>query len=319
MTRPQTKTRLVAAMTARKRLAVTCLKESASDYGNASFPDAGTATDDDFAVKLSSVLKDQRAIASLEEQGRLIDHLFRALRQRKAVAHLWSKNRKSDDIIGLIQVARDAGDLDEAIWRCFLAAHFGRASADADQVHSASDLLCAFRAEPYWTWQRVSDAPDFFRNWLADHAADLHSLAYGNHRKYESKWPGDIWAVVESFLTLAQESGGPAKLMTSDEGDGAAQFDVLYRSLSGLRRFGRTGRFDFLALMFDLRLISADPASCYLRGATGPLKGAKRLWGKRPIGQLEQLAADLAEQLGISPMAVEDALCNWQKGGSGPA
>jgi len=271
--------------------------------------------DNEFATKVLSLLKDQRAVASFEEQGRLIDHLSRALRQRKAAAHLWSKNRRADDIIGLIQVARDSGDLDEAVWRCFLAAHFGRASADTEHTHSASDFLCAFGGEPYWTWQRVCNAPESLRTWLSSHALELQSLSYGNHRKYESKQPRDIWAVVESFLTLAQESGGPMKLFTVDMGDRAAtqQFDVLYHRLSPLRRFGRTGRFDFLALMIDLRLMSAEPVTCYLRGATGPLKGARRLWGERRIAVLEELAAELAERLGVSPMAVEDALCNWQK------
>jgi len=78
-------------------------------------------------------------------------------------------------------------------------------------------------------------------------------------------------------------------------------------------RFGRTGRFDFLALLLDLQLVSAEPASCYLRGSTGPLQGARKLWGKRPVSQLDYLAADLAQRLGISPIVLEDALCNWQK------
>ncbi len=231
------------------------------------------------------------------------------------VARRWTKNRETNDIIALIQTARDSGDRDEAIWRSFLAAHFGRASADPHDAHSASAFLCAFGEEPYWTWQRVHDDPGNLRTWLANHAADLQSLSYGNHRKYESKWPDDIWAVVESFVTLAERSGGPMKLVTLDghKGDVAMQFDALYRRLSPLWRFGRTGRFDFLVLMIDLRLISAEPSSCYLHGATGPLRGAKQLWGKRPIGELEQLATDLAEQLGVSPVALEDALCNWQK------
>ena len=304
-------------MSAYKRRSACCSSEATSSCGQADTitPCDPSETESDFATRVLRILEDQQAVVSFEERGRFIDHLSRSLRQRKAVARLWSNNRRTNDIIGLIHLARDVGDMDDAIWRCFLAAHFGRASADADQAPSAARFLCAFGTEPYWTWQRVCDAPTTLRTWLANHDSDLQSLSFGNHRKYESKWPDDIWAVVESFLTLAEENDGPKQLVTvaDHKGDAAAQFDVLYRRLSPLWRFGRTGRFDFLSLLIDLRLISAEPASCYLRGATGPLKGAKRLWGKRPIGEIDRLAANLAARLKVSPMAIEDALCNWQK------
>jgi hypothetical protein len=297
----------------RRRRPGFCCSENASVCGNGSGFDPGEPTDDDFAAKAHRVLEDQNAVASFEERTRLIAWLSKSLRQRKAVVYQWSKNRKEDDIIGLIQLSREAGDLDEAIWRCFLAAHFGRASADEGQRHSASDFLFGFGGEPYWTWERVCQSMDPLWAWLSSHAADLQSLSYGNHRKFESKQPGDVFEVIRSFLTLAKEHGGPAKLVTVDAGDATQRFDLLYRRLSRLWRFRRTGCFDFLALMIDLGLVSAEPGSCYLRGATGPLKGAKRLWGTRSIGQLEELAAELAERLDVSPMAVEDALCKWQK------
>ncbi len=156
------------------------------------------------------------------------------------------------------------------------------------------------------TWQRRQGSG------LVYHATELQTLAYGNHRKYESKQPADIWNVIESFLNLASANGGPAKLVSLHSTD-SDPFDVLYRRLKPIKRIGRTGRFDFPSLLFDLGLIVAEPASCYLRGATRPTKGAQRLWGNRSIGQLDYLAAELAARLSISPMALEDALCNWQK------
>jgi hypothetical protein len=113
-------------------------------------------------------------------------------------------------------------------------------------------------------------------------------------------------------VRLAQEQGGPLALFKTDPKDAAKGFDELYRRLS-LWRFGRTARFDFIVLLSDLKLISLEPTSCYLEGSTGPLSGAKRLWGSRSVAGLERLAADLAERVGVSPIAVEDALCNWQK------
>ena len=267
-----------------------------------------------FSQQVLALLRRQRTLASTHEQKRFVDHLLRSIRVRRAVAKRWAKTRTSDDIIGLIQLARDAGDADESIWRCFLAAHFGRASANDDQALSATKFLCGFGHKPHWTWSRTTTSRSNLRKWLRDHKADLQSLAFGNHRKYESKRPDNIYHVVNSFVDLSQEYGGPAGLLALDSAllsDGG--FDVLYKRLKPLKQFGRTGRFDFLALLLDLGLISSQPVSCYLRGSTGPKDGAAKLWGNQSIGQLDYLAKELSHRLGISPMAVEDALCNWQK------
>ena len=263
-------------MPTNKRRPAYCLQDAEPPCGRNGNSRPDERSPDDFAEKVFSVLADQDAVASFDAQGRLIDFISRAVRARKAIIRQWSKNRKPHDIIGLIQAARDSGDFDEAIWRCFLAAHFGRASASTEQVHSASDFLCAFEAKPYWTWQRASDSPETLRVWLTENARKLQSLSYGNHRKYESKQPEDIWEVVESFVALAEESGGPMKLMTTAErhGDAGRQLDELLQKQKPVRRFGRKGRFDFLALLIDLQLVSAEPVFCYLRGATGPLAGA---------------------------------------------
>ena len=96
-----------------------------------------------------------------------------------------------------------------------------------------------------------------FRNWLYDRGADLESLSFGNHRKYESKQPDLLWEVVESFVNLAMDYGGPMALVTLADDDDP--FHILYRRLSPLHRLSRTGRFDFLVMLPDLELISAEP------------------------------------------------------------
>jgi hypothetical protein len=261
------------------------------------------------------VLNEQGAVVTQEEQGRFVHFLNRSIRCRELVAQQWARRRLRDrDIIGLIQVAGDSGDFDEAIWRSFLAAHFGRPSADskvANQLESASLLLCGFGSEPRWTWERVSARPNALHSWLHEHADDLASLSFGNHRKYESPKPDLLWEVIESFIELAERHGGPGALVTVAPNDDS--FDVLYRRLLPLRRFGRTARFDFLVMLIDLGLLSAEPTSCYLRGATGPKRGAELLWGKRAIAELDHLAVELAERIGVSPSVLEDALCKWQK------
>jgi len=295
---------------ARKRRPKLCAPEYDSGCGKIkSAPAAKKAATN---RKVYHVLDEQNVVVSLAEQERFVDFLNRSIRYRKLVTQQWARNRLSDeDIFRLIQVARDSGDLDEAIWRSFLAAHFGRPSANPaveNQLESASLLLCGFGLEPRWTWKRVSGRPKTFRNWLYDHTNDLESLSFGNHRKFESQKPDLLWKVIESFIELAKRHGGPRAMVPSDD-----PFHVLYRRLSPLHRFGRTGCFDFLVMLLDLALISAEPTSCYLRGATGPKQGAELLWGKRPIAELDNLAAELAERLGVSPIVLEDALCNWQK------
>ena len=265
--------------------------------------------------KIYRLLDEQGAVVASDERKRFVDILNRSIRHRKVVSQRWSKYRlKDDDIIRLIQTARDAGDLDESIWRSFLAAHFGRPSANAaieNQLESASLLFCGFGSEPKWTWNKVSARPKTFRNWMYDHVDDLESLSFGNHRKYESQQPDLLWEVIESFIDLAKEFGGPGALaVVADDDD---SFHILYRRLAPLHRFGRTARFDFLVMLLDLNLISAEPKSSYLRGATGPLSGAERLWGKLGTGELDRLAAELAEELNVSPVVMEDTLCNWQK------
>jgi len=263
---------------------------------------------------VNRILARQGAVPPLEEKERFVEALLRAVRQREVVSKHWSRITGHDDIIALIHDGQASGDMDEAIWRCFLAAHFGRPSARGDnQIQSASRFLCAFRKAPFWMWTRISKHPEALHEWLFECADDLETLRYGRHRKYESQKPEFISSVIESFVSLANEYRSPMGLITVNEGESSDEFDVLYRRLRPLKQFGRTGRFDFLILLLDLGLISAEPRSCYLRGATGPLKGAKKLWGKRSPKELDEMAAELSERLDVSPIVMEDALCNWQK------
>lgn len=71
----------------------------------------------------------------------------------------YSENFGPDDILRLIGDAQRAGDLDEALWRAFLAGHFGRmlagGKAGSGAASAGSFLLC-FGDAPFWTWERVS-------------------------------------------------------------------------------------------------------------------------------------------------------------------
>ena len=65
-------------------------------------------------------------------------------------------------------------------------------------------------------------------------------------------------------------------------------------------------------------LAPIEPGSTYLQGATGPLLGARLLFGGRPGAKIERTKletwlVDLGAQLGVGMQVLEDALYNWQK------
>lgn len=220
------------------------------------------------------------------------------------------------DILRLITEAMESNDLDETLWRSFLAAHFGRTSTDnRRKVASAARLLCGFGNRPQWTWKRVSSNPRAFQEWLTKHREDLKSLYFGNHRKFESKKATALFRVFESFLEWATDHGGRPSGAVADAAKTTpeANFHALFSSLHGIYRMGRTGAFDFLCLLGDLELLNVRPGSCYLVGSTGPLAGAQKLWGERRPADLALLADKAAEALEIPFDVFEDALCMWQK------
>ncbi len=226
-------------------------------------------------------------------------------------------HKAPNDILTMIEGARDASDLEEAVWRAFLAAYFGRTSIAEGERDSAFDLLCAFAGRPYWTWSRVAAAPDAFKAWLEQRSTLIEQLTFGNHRKRRSKFTvASLWQVVESFFQAVARAGRSPAVWISTAPEALTdedRFHELYGKVQAIRDFGRLGAFDFVELLSDLQIVRAEPRTCYLPGATGPLEGARRLWPGRPPRELDKLAAGLARDLGISPAVLEDALCNWQK------
>jgi hypothetical protein len=223
------------------------------------------------------------------------------------------------DILMLIEAARDAAEPHEAVWRSFLGAHYGRLSANPQDgsAESAGRLLCAFGNEPVWTWARVGpDRGAALKVWLDETPAVL-SLTFGNHRQHERPAPSDLMSTLRSFIDLAQKRNGPANLVkTPGASTPADRFDQLFRKLTKIHRVKRLASWDFIDLLLQMKLIiDAEPAHCYLHGATGPLEGARRIWGQQPADVLDPLAARLAKTLGVSCFVLEDALCIFQKNG----
>ena len=67
-----------------------------------------------------------------------------------------------------------------------------------------------------------------------------------------------------------------------------------------------------------LALAGIEPGSAYLRNSTGPLMGARMLFGAQETGlqdveQLDMWLAEVDAHLNVGMQVLEDALCNWQK------
>jgi hypothetical protein len=148
---------------------------------------------------------------------------------------------------------------------------------------------------------------------------------FGNHRKYQSL---DAWsangtgAAVVSYISWV--SPPRTHLMLFDEALGSSEgnpriaFRYLYDSMSEVASFGRTARFDYLTMLGKLRLAAIDPDSTYMGGATGPLYGARLLFGGEKKARLsrsvlETYLQQLDARLNVGMQVLEDALCNWQK------
>lgn len=281
--------------------------------------DVGTLSE---LVRPLGAVLDEQGISKLSEPqiALFAEHIRNSVRWRqKWTRQLVRVERLSKmDILYWIAIARNDDDLDEALWRGFLAGHFGRPSAHPQhslQIESAGKFLCASEAEPVWTWCTVSSTPHELEAWLLDHKTELAEIRFGNHRKRESKQPKALFDVITSFIDWVDKAGGsPSKAFWVREGTTReVQFDMLFHALKPIHRFGRTGRFDMLLLLADMKLLNIRPGSAYLKGATGPKRGAEKLWGYRSGTQLDELAVDLARQLSLPVEVIEDALCNWQK------
>lgn len=212
-----------------------------------------------------------------------------------------------------------AGRIDEAFWLTFLSVHFGK-----NLKHGWKRVRDVYSGlgSGHWTWARVSADPSAFREWLRQNR-DRIDGGFGNHRKYESlnDGPKGTGAVVESYVAWVGPARSHAQLIAELVRRGGNHphsiFNAFYQSMR-VARFGRLGKFDFLALVGRLGLAPISPGSAYLSGATGPLRGARLLFCDDPDASVneEDLDAWLQELdtiLDVGMQVMEDSICNWQK------
>jgi hypothetical protein len=212
------------------------------------------------------------------------------------------------------------GNIDEAFWLVFLITHFGR-SLNHGWLR-LREIYSGLSGQT-WTWTRVSANPAAFRAWLLVHQDQIGG-GFGSHRKRESiraDVPDGTATVVESYVAWVGPAHSHAALIASliQAGGNSPEsiFDHAYHSMN-VTRFGRLGRFDYLCLLGRLGFAQIRPGRAYLKGATGPLDGARLLFGgatNAELGRalLEDRILELDSVLGVGMQVMEDSLCNWQK------
>lgn len=208
--------------------------------------------------------------------------------------------------------------IEESYWCAFIATHWGRSSAGHHWT-SAGMFYLGFGEAPIWTWEKVTSDLPGFQAWLADRMYDIqYRLLFGNHRKNESKQPDGLFSVFESYVQWIRRYGGSQGLQaTAFSRSGETRkdrFGEFFDRFRQVHRIGRLGAFDHLTMLQNFGILDVEPRSTYIEDSSGPLAGAKQLWPRRPAKVLEKRADKLAEYLGVPYQAIEDALCNWQKG-----
>ena len=188
-------------------------------------------------------------------------------------------------------------NLDEACWLIFLMVHTGDSTKNNWQfVRELYDVI--------GKWDEINF--DTIENWLKK----VPKFKFGGHRKYESL--SQLIDVVFSYQAWVKKMGGHAALFNQPFDTPEQRYAWIYQKMR-VFRFGRLAKYDYLGLCGLTGVASLKADRCYIEGSSGPLKGAKRLFGAYDDDTLNEMTMRLAENLEIGYQEIEDALCNWQK------
>jgi len=231
----------------------------------------------------------------------------------------------SSDLFDPLKAAilqKHRGEIDESFWLVFLSVHFGKHLRTG--WRRSRDIYGSLGQGPIWTWARISANPAAFRRWLGVNQNNIGGH-FGNHRKYESlsaESTRGTGAVVESYVRWIRPPRTHEMLIAEayeqSGKDSKTTFQNLYQSMTNVMSFGRMAKFDYLTMIGKLDLAPIEPGIPYLQGATGPIRGARLLFGGQTDAnfsaqQLDTSLVKLGEVLGVGMQVLEDALCNWQK------
>ncbi|VVD60165.1 hypothetical protein PCO31110_00058 [Pandoraea communis] len=214
------------------------------------------------------------------------------------------------------------GNVDEAYWLVYLFVHCGK---HASKGYALLRMVYgAYTDDFVWTWERFSSSPVDFYIWFNQHIDNIKrerkNFPFGNHRKYESL--EDLANVLNSYVEWVGPGRSHVAMLSAAQevvGDDPKElFDYLYKSMDAVHRFGRTGKFDYLTMLGKIGLANIAPPSAYMIHATGPVRGARLLFGGSveagiSKSELDSLSIELDQVLNVGMQVIEDSLCNWQK------
>ncbi len=272
-------------------------------------------------VGLTSPIRKSVLIAQLIDSIRRIEYL-RLTSARARSASLYTPYSGSFQPFGGSAALHKAGRTDDAYWLVYLATHFGKHKTDGWNL--TEDFYGRFGQGGVWDWATACQNPQAIEHWLAGIYPHLTSAGrsrrFGNHRKFETLKPGPKGTghAVATYIEWILTYGSHQALISHVQGcvgqNPKDVFAYLYRELDKVAKLGRLGKFDLLCNLSNLLIAPILPDIAYIAGSTGPVAGARLLFGNtKNLKQLESACAELAEHLDVSPQVIEDALCNWQK------
>lgn len=289
---------------------------------------------DELGKKLKQFSKNGRPMPGIDHgiaSNVLIEQIIESIHRIKYIAVISQRNMsplRADPTSALFDPERAAilrlqnNEIDEAFWFIFLAVYFGKNARGGWRY--ASEVYGRLGNGPYWDWATTSADPIGFGQWLMEHHHILKRAGvpggFGNHRKYTSlgHTPGAVLSYIDwvgphkSHQTMVQDA------VTKIGNNRRKLFDYLYSTIDSVQTFGRTAKFDYLTMIGKLNLAPIEPGSAYMHGATGPVAGARLLFGGNIDAELSRSVLDswlveLDEVLVVGMQVLEDALCNWQK------
>lgn len=272
-------------------------------------------------VGLNSPDRKSVLIAQLIDSIRRIEYL-RLTSTRARSASLYTPYSGSFQPLGGAAALYKIGRTDDAYWLVYLATHFGKHKTDGWNL--TEDFYGRFGQGGVWDWASASQDPMAISQWLEAIYPQVTSTGrsrrFGNHRKFETLKPGPKGTghAVATYIEWVKVHGSHQALIGDVQrrvGQNPKDaFACLYDDLDAVAKLGRLGKFDLLCNLSNLLIAPILADKAYIAQSTGPKAGAQLLFGNGlSVAQLETACAELAGHLDVSPQAVEDAICNWQK------
>jgi hypothetical protein len=247
------------------------------------------------------------------------------IREQKLSAQRADPNDELFDPLKAAILYQRQGQIDEAFWLVFLFVHFGKHRQAGWRY--IRNIYGRLGTVDQWNWTNTSANPIAFREWLNAHQNELKRIGvrFGSHRRYQSLDANSsrgTGAIIESYVNWVKPPRNHQQIIEEAlehvKGDPRRAFDMLYRSMDTVMGFGRLARFDYLTMVGKLGLAPIEPGSTYIQASTGPLNGARLLFGGQITARLRATDLDwwlveLDAELKVGMQVLEDALCNWQK------